>query len=560
MKYYHVQKSFNKLGEWEINYINNLLKNRPNSNVLIEIPNTRGISSNLLRKLDASIYVRVAGAYDKERVEKRKSWKFKNGETGEYYTDSVIYSRNESLKILEEMEKIEKGIHPEWADWQKAYYCYDKLRSAIIYDSKFESQPSYETRTLRGLVSKKSVCAGYALIYKELMDRQGISCEYVEGYTKKDKDGNLRDGHAWNILTLDGKKYPIDLTWDANVHQRGDSKTVTHFGQNLGEFIRKHIPCNDEKTQDYAKVLHTFDPNLINGFKQKISREKSYGSSMYVIQRDDGTTLKIAQIGTAKRNGKDYYRYYYNGEDLLSGGKMGPAILYSELNIQGLKYERDFNKKADLVAIIRNISTVFSQNNIRDSLSRGTGYVGALVKDPVMQIPFLDKDTEAHRFLKYPTKTFRRSDGSTFIVQQMVNAPVKVGNTPIFQYDIVEAVNENGKAVVKKNSVYTEQDILRDARPQIADSFLSRSRLDRKMYEAGGYIGFLDNNGCRRYNPELVNRFSIGTVPLGRVKQQTSLQDLAQQKRELTNIRDEMKLKYEKSKSISRGNGDYEKK
>ena len=33
------------------------------------------------------------------------------------------------------------------------------------------------------------------------------------------------NGHAWNIVTIDGKNYPIDLTWDSCKFRGGESKT-----------------------------------------------------------------------------------------------------------------------------------------------------------------------------------------------------------------------------------------------------------------------------------------------------------------------------------------------
>lgn len=45
-------------------------------------------------------------------------------------------------------------------------------------------------------------------MFKELMDRLGIPCEYIIG---KARNG----AHAWNSLTLDNKKYYLDLTWDS---------------------------------------------------------------------------------------------------------------------------------------------------------------------------------------------------------------------------------------------------------------------------------------------------------------------------------------------------------
>lgn len=74
-------------------------------------------------------------------------------------------------------------------------------------------------------------------------------------------------------------------------------------------------------------------------------------------------------------------------------------------------------------------------------------------------------------------------------------------------YHIFEVTRENGKKVVKRNVVYSEQDLLKDNRKGMANDFLSRDRLDRKVGEAGGYIGYYDKDGIRTYNPNLVQYF-----------------------------------------------------
>lgn len=165
-----------------ISQINALKSQNPQQRILIEIPNTKGISSQLLNTLHQDISIRIAGAYDKERVARLGHIQYDNGETGEYYTSAVIYTRNEAVKIVSEMEEIEKGLDGQDADQlEKLVYIYGRLKSGIMYDPKFENKPSRDTRSLRGLITKQTVCAGYSVILKELLDRQGIECHYVSG-------------------------------------------------------------------------------------------------------------------------------------------------------------------------------------------------------------------------------------------------------------------------------------------------------------------------------------------------------------------------------------------
>ncbi len=256
-----------------------------------------------------------------------------------------------------------------------------------------------------------------------------------------------------------------------------------------------------------------------------MSREKNYKSTTYVGTRKDGSKYVIAQIVDNEINGKKFYRYYY--ADLSQHGKISnQTVVYSNTNVAYFINERNFGRKVPdgYEEAIDNI--LFSRENIRDSISKGTFYIGQVRKtrsdnkfELVSDISEIAKSEDDQRLFKFPTKEYTRYDGSTFVVQQMTKEKNTYG---VRCYHIFEVVNENGERVVKRNVVYSEQDLLKDNRKGIPDDFLSRDRLDRKMGQAGGYIGYYDQNGIRTYNPKLVQYFkSIESV---KVKPRTDKQ------------------------------------
>ena len=228
---------FDTLDESTVNYINNIV-NGNNDNILVEIPNTKGISSELIKKLNNRVFIRVAGGFTDEVVNNMRNVTYSDGNNGyDIYYNSVIYTKNELVSIVEELEKIEGKLDSKWTDFEKFASIYTYLKSDIFYDPEYEKKDSMhigskDMRTLRGLISKNTVCAGYAIILKELLDRQGISCDYADG-----------NGHAWNIVNLDGKNYGIDLTWDNTQYRKfGNMNSSKYFGQNPSEFARCHFP------------------------------------------------------------------------------------------------------------------------------------------------------------------------------------------------------------------------------------------------------------------------------------------------------------------------------
>lgn len=524
MKYDYQYKITFKLNEpFDINYIKNVCNQYPNSKILVEVQNTKGMTSSMIRQLGSNVAIRIAGGFDEDRC--------KNGHfTGNEYTESVIYTRNETIKILEEIERIESGLNKNWSDIQKLLYVYDRLKTGIMYDPKFEQKSSSEIRSLRGLITKQTVCAGYALILKEFMDRNGISCEYAEGYTKANGTG----GHSWNIVNIGGKKYPIDLTWDNTTFRSGKSNSFDWLGKDIPTFSRSHHPVPGEKTQDYEHTLSQIDPQLVKQIYSQMGagRARDYRSTTYYGTRKDGSRYIVAQIGDNTINNVTYYRYYYV-EISKDGKKQLPLILYSDTNVTHLVDCKNFGKPIppNYEEAVDNI--LFSRENIADSIAKKTYYIGRVRKSEVgnkfelvssyQEIP---KPEEKRNLFVYPTKRFTRSDGSVFIAQQMFDTTHKANGIDVMRYDIFEMVNENGKEVLKRNTVFTERNFFKDTRQSMVDDYLSRERLDRKVGEAGGYIGYYDANGIRTYNPDLVKFFEtskkVDIDSLSRQKQQTN--------------------------------------
>lgn len=507
---YALQITFSSDDTFNLDYINSICSQYRGSMVLVEVPNTKGITSSMLEALPANADIRIAGGYDVKRVADKKGIVYKNGETGEYYIDAVIYTKNEAVKIVREMEKIEAMLEPEWSDIQKLVCIYDYLKTNIMYDPKFESKPSSETRSLRGLITKESVCAGYSIILKELLERINISCEYVEGGTRNLDHLN----HAWNIVKIGGKKYPIDLTWDNARFSRGSLKTFDLLGQNVTEFCRTHHPSKDEITQNYEHSLSELDQQLIKKIyaKLNITREYEKATTYYGVRSDNSEFIAI-QVGDATIGNKTYYRYYYC-EKSKDGTYQAPLVLCSDTNLTNIINCKNFNKPIpdNYEWTVSNV--LFSKENIASSLGQNTCYIGGVRKrelknglNLVLSTADIDKPQEVRRLFSYPTRRFTRQDGTTIIVQQMLRSPYSIDGIDVMKYDVFEMFNQDGKPLIKKNTIFTEKSLFRNAHEDLADTVLSRDMLDKMSRRTGGYIGYYSEDDSIKYNPNLSSYF-----------------------------------------------------
>ena len=501
---------FDTLDESTVNYINNIV-NGNNDNILVEIPNTKGISSELIKKLNNRVFIRVAGGFTDEVVNNMRNVTYSDGNNGyDIYYNSVIYTKNELVSIVEELEKIEGKLDSKWTDFEKFASIYTYLKSDIFYDPEYEKKDSMhigskDMRTLRGLISKNTVCAGYAIILKELLDRQGISCDYADG-----------NGHAWNIVNLDGKNYGIDLTWDNTQYRKfGNMNSSKYFGQNPSEFARCHFPEKFYKLQNYASDLSQFDPKAVATVMKSLSREIEYSNSTYRCTRSDKSQFMLGQAGEKIVNGIKYYRYIYCDID-ANGKELNPIILYSESNVLGLVEAKKFKDNYPKNAFNVMLDILFSKENINNSLSRGTSYIGKYRKGGtgtntllVSSINEIKKPDSVNKLFKTSNnKTLVRSDGTRMVLVRNNN----LINTPygyVYKYIVYEILKNNSKSYVKKNTIFTEMDLFRDNRRDMIDKFLSRKRLDNIMLRSGGYVGRYDANGNLVNNPDMFNYFKM---------------------------------------------------
>lgn len=110
------------------------------------------------------------------------------------------------------------------SDYQRERYVHDILAERVEYDlNGVMNQSAYS-----GLVTSRTVCAGYSRAFQYLMQQMGIPCYYCTGYAGQD--------HAWNIVRIGGEYYNVDVTWD-------DTAELTHdyFNKSDAEFAPTHV-------------------------------------------------------------------------------------------------------------------------------------------------------------------------------------------------------------------------------------------------------------------------------------------------------------------------------
>lgn len=124
--------------------------------------------------------------------------------SGNYTMDSAQKEKR-LVQINRVVDECLSHISMEASDYEKVKYVYEYLVSNTEYNQDApDNQNIYSV-----FVGKQSVCQGYAKATQFLLQKLGIQCTLVIGNVVGVRD----EGHAWNLVRVDGQYYYVDTTW-----------------------------------------------------------------------------------------------------------------------------------------------------------------------------------------------------------------------------------------------------------------------------------------------------------------------------------------------------------
>ena len=181
-------------------------------------------------------------------------FKHYNGET-DTITIKYKYSADEHQNLLDRFlkagDEILAAVTPDMSEAEKAKAIYHEICTRMVYDDSaleiLERKNSYYA-----YLNNSGVCVTFANVYNQLLTQVGIkstiaSCNYAPTM-----------GHAWSIVTLDGKDYFCDPTFELS---RDSGNGYLYFGMSYADRI------NDGTGKDGIRAgryfTYTVSPEMI---------------------------------------------------------------------------------------------------------------------------------------------------------------------------------------------------------------------------------------------------------------------------------------------------------
>lgn len=191
---------------------------------------------------------------------------------------NAFYNTQDSSTVKELTEKrksiddrinqiVSTVIKDGMTDQQKVNAINDYLCNTLTYDHEAlnvvenTNIAKQAAHSAEGLEDGKVVCSGYAAIFKLIADKVGINCVIATGHVQK-QPGQKNNGHAWNLVNIDGTWKVVDVTWNDTDNGSNSQSDDRYLLVDQNDEVLKGRTYNRKSLLD-AVVTQYVDPSLI---------------------------------------------------------------------------------------------------------------------------------------------------------------------------------------------------------------------------------------------------------------------------------------------------------
>lgn len=205
------------------------------------------------------------------------------------YSSDVDTCNTKTNELNEQTDSIIMSMPNGMSDYDKELYIHDYICQNCVYD--MDCDMTVSSTAYDALIDGKTVCEGYARAAQLLLNELGIYNYLIVGEAVNSK--NIRESHMWNIVSIDGENYHLDLTWD---DYDEDGKNISHAYFNLNDELvsKNHFMFSPENNNCISTESNFFVKNAIlfsdynsdvdkQIIKQAVKSIKSGNSSIEVM-------------------------------------------------------------------------------------------------------------------------------------------------------------------------------------------------------------------------------------------------------------------------------------
>ncbi|MGN0347844.1 MAG: transglutaminase domain-containing protein [Lachnospiraceae bacterium] len=159
------------------------------------------------------------------------------------FRGNYIYTEQECLDFREGIDlymyTFLSGIDSNASAYEKVKYAYDYL----ILHTDYRLDARDNQNILSVFLYGESVCQGYAKAMQYMLEQLNVPCTIVVGTV------HTGEGHAWNLVQIDGQYYYVDATW-------GDASYIVDGASTVDARVPVNYEFLNVTTQELLKT-HT---------------------------------------------------------------------------------------------------------------------------------------------------------------------------------------------------------------------------------------------------------------------------------------------------------------
>lgn len=178
------------------------------------------------------------------------------------YTMTAAQRANARAAFYKERDELLGLLNSSMTVFEKELTLHDALLARCRYNDEaaadMDNEENFNAFTAYGaLVEGDVVCEGYAHAMQYLLNQAGIPATVVIGY-----DAESGEPHMWNAVSLNGKQYYLDPTWNDN-----DSQIAyTFFNVTTADLQGSHrignetlgVPTTAETAHNYYRMTGNY--------------------------------------------------------------------------------------------------------------------------------------------------------------------------------------------------------------------------------------------------------------------------------------------------------------
>ena len=218
-------------------------------------------------------------------------------------------------KFNNAISNIISKMNSSLSDYEKEKYLHDALASKVTYVEGDNAHNAYGA-----LVEGEAVCEGYAEALQCLLQAAGLQSIIVLG-SSVNPATNTEEGHAWNMVRIDGEYYHTDLTWNDQesaifyAYFNQDDATIK-LDHTIQETVFELPKCTSGKASYFVKNNLVFSSYSVDGISNLL-KDNSLYARIYILGDVDDFT--------------DWF--YQNIQEIASGAGVNPPYTYGTIGI-----------------------------------------------------------------------------------------------------------------------------------------------------------------------------------------------------------------------------------